>query len=193
MTNPPPRSLLDRLADGPDSPAWAEFNRVYTPLLRAWLRPHVLQPADADDVVQDVLLVVADKLPGFRPVRPESFRAWLRAILGYRLKTHWKRARRRPTAGGFERLVAGLEDGQSELARRLDEEHNRHVVGQLLEDIRPHFQPATWQAFWRTVIVEESVVRVAADLRLTANAVFIARSRVLKRLRQEVVGLVDDV
>ena len=191
--DPPPRSLLDRLADGPDSPAWAEFDRLYTPLLRSWLRPHFLQPADADDVVQDVLLVVSDKLPGFRPVRPESFRAWLRAILGYRLRTHWKQAGRRPAAGGFERLVCEMEDDQSDLARRLDDDHNRHVVRGLLEGVQPHFHPTTWQAFWRTVILEESATRVAADLRLTANAVFIARSRVLKRLRQEVVGLVDDV
>ncbi len=64
MDLPATRSLLERLADGHQSPAWTEFVRLYTPLFQYWIRPHLLQSADVDDVVQDVLVVVLAKLPG---------------------------------------------------------------------------------------------------------------------------------
>lgn len=191
MDLPATRSLLERLADGHQSPAWTEFVRLYTPLFQYWIRPHLLQSADVDDVVQDVLVVVLAKLPGFEPVGPGAFRAWLRAILAYRLQTHRRRLRGR-LAGGFDSLMAGLADSSSPLARAWDEEHDRHVIGGLLDVVRPSFKPNTWQAFWRTSILEESPAKVAADLGLTPNAVFIARSRVMRRLRAEATGLVDD-
>ncbi len=187
-----PRSLLDRLADGNQSPGWAEFDRLYTPLLQFWLRPYLLQQADRDDVVQDVLIVVVAKLPEFKPVGPGAFRAWLRAILAYRLKTSWRKKLRWHVTGGLDSLLIGLADPTSELARSWDQEHDRHVIGGLLAAVQPGFQPSTWQAFWRTAILEETPAAVAADLRLTQNAVFIARSRVMRRLRQEAKGLVDD-
>lgn len=191
-TMTPPRSLLDRLGDGHHSPAWAEFVRLYTPLLQYWLRPHLLQPADADDVVQDVLVVVLHKLPEFKPAAPGAFRAWLRAILTYRLQTFWRKKLRGHAAGAFDGLLAGLADPGSEMSRAWDEEHDRHVIGGLLEAVRPRFHPNTWQAFWRTAILEEPPAAVAKALRLTSNAVFIARSRVMQRLREEAAGLVDE-
>lgn len=169
------------MADGPDSSARAEFDRVYAPLLRAWLRPHFLRPADADDLTRDVLAAVGAVLREFRPTSPAAFRSWLRATLGTCLKAHG-----RPPVGGVDAALAGL-------AAEVDADHDRHVVGEVLAGLRPHFPPATWQAFWRTVILAEPPARVAADLGLTPAAVFIARARVLNRLRQEVAGLVDEV
>ena len=192
MTLPAGRSLLDRLADGHQSPAWAEFVRLYTPLLQYWLRPHLLQPADVDDVVQDVLVVVLGKLPEFKPVAPGAFRAWLRTILSYRLQTFWRKKLRGPAVGAFDSLLTGLGDPNSELSRTWDEEHDRHVIGGLLTVVRPRFQQSTWQAFWRTAILEESPAAVATALNLSQNAVFIARSRVMQRLREEASGLVDE-
>ena len=192
MSLPAGRSLLDRLADGHQSPAWGEFVRLYTPLLQFWLRPHLLQPADVDDVVQDVLLVVLARLPEFKPAAPGAFRAWLRAILSYRLQTFWRKKIQGHAVGAFEEMLKGLEDPTSELSRAWDEEHDRHVIGWLLGVVRPRFQPNTWQAFWRTAILEESPATVATALKLSQNAVFIARSRVMQRLREEAAGLVDE-
>ncbi len=192
MSAPAGRSLLDRLADGHQSPAWAEFVRLYTPLLQYWLRPHLLQPADVEDVVQDVLLIVLAKLPEFKPAAPGAFRAWLRAILSYRLQTFWRKKIRGPAVGAFDAMLTGLGDPASELSRTWDEEHDRHVIGGLLAIVRPRFMPSTWQAFWRTAILEESPAAVAVALKLTPNAVFIARSRVMQRLREEAAGLVDE-
>lgn len=192
MSAPAGRSLLDRLGDGHQSPAWTEFVRMYTPLLQYWLRPHLLQSADVDDVVQDVLVVVIGKLPEFTPAAPGAFRAWLRAILSYRLQTYWRNRMRGHAVGVFDTMLAGITDPTSELSRTWDEEHDRHVIGALLTVVRPRFQTTTWQAFWRTAILEESPATVAKAMKLTPNAVFIARSRVMQRLREEAAGLVDD-
>jgi RNA polymerase sigma-70 factor (ECF subfamily) len=187
-----PRSLLDRLKDGPDSPAWREFDRLYRPLLQHWVRPYLLQPADVDDLAQEVFVVVLNKLAGFVPTGPGAFRAWLRAILAYRLQTFWRKKVRGHAVGAFDAMLAGLVDDSSDLARLWDLEHDRHVVGGLLKAVQPHFTARTWQAFWRTTIGGEPAAAVGTALGLSPNAVFIARSRVLQRLRTEAAGLVDD-
>jgi RNA polymerase sigma-70 factor (ECF subfamily) len=189
-----PRSLLDRVRQGNDSPqAWERFEQMYAALIRRWLRPYLLQPADGGDIVQDVMLVVVQKLPEFRPTgHPGGFRCWLRRVLKHRLQTHWRKNIGGPVAGvGADEFLAALTDPNSDLARRWDEEHDRHLVGVLLEAIRPEFQPATWQAFWQTAILGQPPAAVAAALGLSANAVFIARSRVIARLREEGEGMLD--
>lgn len=188
-----PRSLLDRVRQGNCSPSWEQFLKVYGPLLRRWLHPHLLQPADIDDLVQDVLCVVVNKLPEFKPTgHPGGFRCWLRKILTHRLQTFWRKKLRGPIAGvGADEFLAKMTDPGSDLARRWDEEHDRYLVGVLLETIRPEFQPSTWEAFWQTAILGQPPTAVAAALNMSANAVFIARSRVIARLREEGDGLLD--
>jgi RNA polymerase sigma-70 factor (ECF subfamily) len=161
-------------------------------LIRRWARPYLAQAADADDVVQDVLAVLVRELPRFAHSKnPGAFRSWLRSITVNRLRAAWRA--RPPAAGGdavAEQLLQ-LEDPSSPLSRAWDEEHDRHVLNTLLEAIRLEFQPATWRAFERTVRDGAPAAEVAADLGLSVNAVLIAKSRVLKRLRQKAEGLVD--
>jgi RNA polymerase sigma-70 factor, ECF subfamily len=189
-----PQSLLDRVSGGNDSPAWPQFLSLYRPLLRRWLTQYFLQEADADDVVQDVLVVVVAKMPEFRHGGGAgAFRAWLRQILTHRLQTHWRKSLRRPAAGPlFDLTLAELADDSSSLTKAWDEEHDRHLISVLLDAVKPEFQPTTWQAFWQTSILETPVADVARSLGLSPNAVFIARSRVLQRLREEAAGLLDD-
>jgi RNA polymerase sigma factor (sigma-70 family) len=189
-----PRSLLDRIADGNNSPAWPRFLTIYRPLLRRWLGPYLLQDADADDIVQDVLLVVIAKMPGFKhDGGPGAFRSWLRRIMTHRLQTHWRKSVRRPAGGPlFDHMLDQLADDQSTLAKRWDDEHDQHLVAVLLETIRDEFQPTTWDAFWRTAILQQPVTDAASALAISPNAVFIARSRILQRLRQEAAGLIDE-
>jgi RNA polymerase sigma-70 factor (ECF subfamily) len=84
-----------------------------------------------------------------------------------------------------------LEDPDSGLSRLWDEEHDRHVLRRLMELIEHEFSPAAWQAFRRVGLSGEGAAAVAADLGMTVNAVLLAKSRVLRRLRQEARGLVD--
>ena len=185
-------SLLDRLCDRGDAQAWQKLVQLYTPLMRAWLRPAALQAADVDELTQRVLEVVVHKLPQFHhDGRPGAFRAWLRAITVNRLREFW---RARPPAGQVAQsaaLLEELEDPASDLGRWWDEEHNRHVLNGLLRLVERDFAANTWRAFRRVVLDDLPADTVAAELGMTVNAVLIAKSRVLSRLRQEASGMVD--
>lgn len=185
-------SLLQRLCDGPNPDGWRELVDLYSPLIRTWLGRHLLQAADADDLTQQVLTVVVGKLPAFRHNgRCGAFRAWLRSITVNTLRS-FRRSRPGPTPGGFDDLLDRLQDPASELSRQWDREHDEHVTRCALRAIRPEFKPATWLAFHRLVLDETDPQTTAAELGLTVNAVLIAKSRVLARLRRELSGLVLD-
>jgi RNA polymerase sigma-70 factor (ECF subfamily) len=182
-------TLLERLRDRDNAAAWQRFVALYTPLIRLWLGRH-LQPADVEDLTQEVLTVLVAKVPAFEHAgRPGSFRAWLRAVCVNCLRAFW---RNRPPATDTDALLRQLEDPHGEGSRRWDQEHDDHVLRRALDLIEPEFKPATWRAFRRLVTDGATPEEVAAELGLTVNAVFIAKSRVLRRLREEVRGLVDD-
>jgi RNA polymerase sigma-70 factor (ECF subfamily) len=189
----PPTSatLLERLQDHRDNAAWERLVALYTPLIRGWLGRHLPACADLDELAQQVFSVLVEKIPDFRHSgRAGAFRAWLRGICVNRVRKHW---RSRPAGHGPdpEPALAQLEDPGSELSRRWDREHDEHVARKLLELLRPEFQPGTWRAFERLMLEGGKPDEVAAELGLSVNAVFIAKSRVLRRLREEAEGLID--
>jgi RNA polymerase sigma-70 factor (ECF subfamily) len=192
---PTSKSLLAKARDRSDQAAWNRLTELYSPLIGKWVRYHVAQRADAEDVVQEVLTTLVSDLPRFEHnQRPGAFRAWLRLITVHRLRAYWERRDSRPPATGGpcqQEALAQLADPASALSQAWDLEHDRHVTKTLLESIRLEFQPATWQAFERQVQQGESVSKVAAELGLSVNAVLIAKSRILKRLREKAAGLVD--
>src|SRR5207253_345820 len=144
-----------------------------------------LQPADADDLVQDVLAAVVRGVPGFRHAgRTGSFRAWLRTITANRLRDYW-RARPAPAPADLGVLADDLAADDSGLSRAWDLEHDRYVLDRLMDLIEPEFTPDTWAAFRAHVLEGGSADAVAAALGTSPNAVFIAKSRVLRRLRDE--------
>ena len=188
-------SLLDRLHDNTDPSAWQRLVDLYTPLIRGWLRRLSVRDHESDDLVQEVLAVVVRRFPDFKHnSRTGAFRAWLRSITVNCTRDFWKANRVRPVAPGgsdFGSYLDQLSDPDNPLSREWEREHDLHVTRQLLELIRPHFAAGTWEAFRRVAIVGESPDAVAKALGITANAVFIAKSRVLARLRQEAQGLVE--
>jgi RNA polymerase sigma-70 factor (ECF subfamily) len=180
-------SLLDQ-ARGQQAAAWHRLVSLYTPLLHAWLTAAGLQPADRDDLSQRVLEVLVRQLPDFQHNgRPGAFRAWLRGITVNLLREHW---RARPTAAA-DSVLAELADPDAGLSRLWGQQHDRHVLEALMEQVRPEFTAPTWQAFCRVALDGATPRAVAAELGLSVNAVLIAKSRVLTRLRQEAQGLVD--
>ena len=196
MADPPTsKSLLAKARDRSDQSAWRRLTQLYAPLVERWVRPHVAQRADAEDVVQEVLTTLVRELPRFdHNERPGAFRAWLRGITVHRLRAYWDKRDARPATTGHPQVseaLAQLEDPNSPLSRSWDEEHDRYVTRSLLAAIRLEFQPATWRAFERQVCDGRPAADVAAELGLSANAVLIAKSRVLKRLREKASGLVD--
>ena len=188
-------SLLERLAGAPTDDDWRRLDDLYRPLLRAWMARAGVPASDIDDLVQDVLLVVVRKIAGFEWRGQGAFRAWLRTILAHQLRDYFRGLKYRPTATGdsdIRRILEELESNDSALSRLWDREHDEHVVASLMERVRVqgNFAAVTWQAFLRHVQEGEPALQVAEALGLSVNSVLLAKSRVLKRLRQELDGLV---
>jgi RNA polymerase sigma-70 factor (ECF subfamily) len=190
-------SLIDQLCGEADAAAWERLVGLYSPLLRGWIDRYDVQPADADDLIQDVLVVVMRELPGFRHNgQPGAFRTWLKRIVINRLRNFWRARQRggRETSAGGDGVLSRLdelEDDRSELSRIWQQEHDRHLAAKLLELIEPRFTPSTRQAFRRLVLDGADADTVAAELGLSLNAVFTAKSRVLRELRAIGRGLLD--
>jgi RNA polymerase sigma-70 factor, ECF subfamily len=187
-------SLLERLAGKPAGDDWRRLDDLYRPLLRAWMARAGVPASDVDDLVQDVLFVVFREVAGFERHRQGAFRAWLRTILVHRVRDYFRGLKYRPTATGgsdFLRRLDELESPDSALSRLWDREHDEHVAASLMQRVRGDFAPATWQAFRRHVLEGQPAVQVAKALGLSLNSVLLAKSRVLKRLRQELTGLVE--
>jgi RNA polymerase sigma-70 factor (ECF subfamily) len=187
-------SVLNGIVPSPNDDAWRRFDDLYRPLLRAWTARVGVPASDVDDLVQDILLVVFRKVAEFTRRGQGSFRAWLRTILANRVGDYWRRQKHAPTATGdsdFLHRLRELESPGSALSRLWDLEHHAHVATSLMQQVQGDFTPTTWQAFRRHALEGEPAARVAEELRLSLNAVLLAKSRVLKRLRQEAAGLVD--
>lgn len=188
-------SLLERLRRHPDDTSWQRLVDLYTPLLRGWLRRQLLPDEDIDDLVQEVMAVVVREIPNFHyDRRLGSFRGWLRAITVNRLRMFWRAKKSRPLATGdsdLARKLAELEDPRSRLSQLWDREHDRHVANRLLEMIAAEFEATSWQAFQRLAIDGAKPTDVATELGMSLNAVYLAKYRVLRRLRREIAGLTD--
>jgi RNA polymerase sigma-70 factor (ECF subfamily) len=188
-------SLLERLRLHPDPASWQRLIDLYGPLIQGWLKRNACQPADADDLSQDVLAVVLRELPYFQhDLRRGAFRRWLRTITVNRLRNFWRAGKvRREAPGGadLDHVINQLEDPTSGLSQLWDREHEEFVVRRLLEMLEPEFEPTTWRAFRSLMLEGKPTAVVAADVGISPNAVRIAKSRVLRRLRQEIDGLVD--
>ncbi len=188
-------SLLARLRHTPESESWNRLVELYAPLIRAWLRKYDVQDADADDLVQEVLFAVSKDLSKFdHGGQRGAFRAWLKAILVNRLRKFWRARDRRPLARGdsdIDARLAQLHDPASELSQVWNRQHDQYVLRQLLTLVEPHFASSTWKAFCRVALDGSRPDVVAKELEISLNAVCIAKSRVLSRLRQESEGLIE--
>jgi RNA polymerase sigma-70 factor (ECF subfamily) len=187
-------SLLERLRTAsPDKSDWVRLQEMYLPLIRRWLGRIPGLGDEADDLAQEILVVMVREIPRFQRQREGSFRAWLRQVTVNRVRTHHKRRRRRPVVGldltdGF---LDRLAEPNGDLSREWDLDHDRHVFQKLLAVVQPDFSPTTWDAFRRFAIDGLPAARVAQELGLTENAVLQAKSRILKRLREEAGELLD--
>jgi RNA polymerase sigma-70 factor (ECF subfamily) len=191
-----PLSLLERLRDGADQAAWRRLDALYRPLICSWVLRDPDLCDEADDLAQEVMGVLIQELPGFRRERAGSFRRWLRLVTHNRVLAFRRQERHRPRGVGgvtADGPLAQLADPNSDLSRLWDQEHDRHVLRRLLEllEADSQFEPATLEAFRLVVFDDVKPAAAAAALGLSVNAVLLAKSRVLKRLRQESEGLLD--
>jgi RNA polymerase sigma-70 factor (ECF subfamily) len=177
-----------------DAEAWRRLVRIYSPLVRYWCRRAGVPPQGLDDLVQETFAAVLRGLPTFElRAAGGSFRGWLRTIVGRKLiDAHRTREGSPPAAGGTEANVR-LGRVADPLSQPADEESRAIETGLVfraaVELIRNEFESVTADAFWRTTIDDETPTDVAAALGITVNAVYKAKSRVLRRLREVLAGL----
>ncbi len=188
------KSLLARVQQG-ESAAWDRLIELYRPMICNWLRHHSVLEQDAEDLTQEIMLSMMKSLPGFQHSNNRgAFRSWLRTITVNRARDFWK-SRERRLAGqggsGFLQKLEQLEDPNSELTLQWDQEHDAHVYRTLVEQISHEFEGSTVRAFQMLTRDERSAQSVAEELGMSVAAVYGAKSRVLKRMRQESAGLLE--
>jgi RNA polymerase sigma-70 factor (ECF subfamily) len=184
---PPTRpSLLVRLRDPHDEEAWRQFVDLYMPMIYQYARKQGLQDADAADLTQEVLRVVSGAIGRleYDPGRG-AFRNWLFTIVRHKL-SNWRRSQGAQTPGSGDtatlRLLEQSPEEEQEATWR-DEWQDR-VFTWACEQVRRDVSDTTWQAFWRTAIDCRPGKEVAADLGVSVAAVYLARHRVLARLKE---------
>ena len=182
-------SLLLRIRDSRDRVSWSQFVEIYAPLIYSYLRHQGLQDADAADLTQDVLQSVAAAIAGFDyRAAGGGFRRWLFTVVRNRLRNFWRSQQRQPVgAGGDEgrdmidkQAVEDVEVGDA-----WDQEYERHLFQCAADQVRGDFECRTWQAFWRTTVEGRPPKTVATELQMSVAAVYLARGRVLQRIKEQ--------
>jgi RNA polymerase sigma-70 factor (ECF subfamily) len=180
-------SLLLRLRDGTDVAAWNRFVDLYTPLLMRWCLRLGLSEADAADFTQDVFVQMLKTLPYFTYNPTQSFRAWLKTVLMNAWRKQQRHLARIPHQNGDASQAASPDPGQF-----VDEaEYRDFLVRRVLAIAQVDFEPTTWLACREFVMNGRPAEEVARELGLSVNAVYLAKSRVLRHLRSELAGLLD--
>ena len=182
-------SLIFRVKNPADGAAWTEFLGIYQPVVFRMARRRGLQDADAQDVMQQVFLSISKSIEGWTPgdLQP-PFRAWLTTIARNAITKALTR-RPRDSATGSTSMVELLDaqpDPQATTAEILAEAR-KELIRWATEQIRSEFSEATWNAFWRTAIEGVPIAEVAKSTGRSAGAVYVARYRVIARLKEKVL------
>ena len=189
-------TLLVRLKDIDDAEAWTEFVQLYGPVVYGFARKRGLQDSDAADMVQEVLRSVArnaDRME-YDP-KKGTFRGWLYTVTRNKIYNFLSSQKRRPRASGDSGSQERLEsyaDPSNEAEADWELEYQRRLSAKAMDRVKHEFQPATWQAFWGTAVEGRQAQEVGESLKMTSGAVYVAKSRVLARLREEVQRLQEE-
>ena len=186
-------SLILRLPRSADGAAWREFVELYEPLILRFARARGLQPNDAQELVQRVFVAVAGAVERWEPDPARgSFRCWLFRIARNQLIKQVTARSREKSVGGtsnFVKLHQQLPGSSSDLELEIEREYRQAVFKLAAQRVRSNVHVQTWQAFARSMIDGLPLQQVADELKISIGAVYIARSRVIARLREVVQQL----
>lgn len=182
-------TLLQRVRRSDDQAAWERFVGIYTPFLFRWSQRAGLTDHDAVDIVQEIFAILLVEMPRFEfdPARG-PFRAWLKTVtLNQCRKQRRKRDAVEGVGGNDDRLLTLSEESNP----LWDREYNEYVFRRAMQVMQAQFEPKTWQAAWELTVNSLTAAEAGEKLGLSESAVYVAKSRVLRRLRQELKGLMD--
>ena len=185
-------SLVARVKDLGDGASWIEFMGIYQPVVYRMAKQRGLQDADANDVSQQVFVSVAGAISRWKPDKDlPPFRAWLTTITKNAITKALSRTRLDRPAGSTT-AVATLNEvadrGEVTDAEFLHEAR-RAAFRWAAQKVRVDFTEGTWDAFWRVSVLGESVKDVATESGRSTGAIYVARHRVLARLKEEISGI----
>ncbi len=189
---PTPISLLNKLRDpalfAAEDP-WGRFVKLYTPLLFLWARKVGAPEQEAADLVQDVFLVLVRELPRFRHQHGLRFRGWLWTVLLNKWRGRKQRRDGQPSQDDAYALAdVALPDTVGEFT---EEEYRAYLFARALELMQAHLPPGEWQVWQEYMVRGRPAGEVARELGLTVNQVYLAKSRILRRVRADLEGLLD--
>jgi RNA polymerase sigma-70 factor (ECF subfamily) len=186
-------SLLVRLRDSRDGAAWQEFVDLYAPLVYSWARRKGLQDADAADVTQEVFRSMAGAVAKLEyDASRGAFRGWLFTVTRNKIRDFLASRQARERGSGATTMMQFLEARPEDVEENAWEvEYQQRVFAWAAERVRGQFEEHTWQAFWLAAVERKSGEEVAKVLGVSVGAVYVAKNRVLNRLRQEVQEMLE--
>lgn len=188
-------SLLKRIAEDGKDDDWQQLIKIYRPFMYQRISTYPLLINQAEDIVQEVLMVLVRELPTFQHQRSGSFRTFLRGIVLNQLRYAMRRVQKTPlVAGQFDKLTEHIEqlaDPNSQITAEFDQQHDKAVFRHASEIVKDEVKPNTWLAFLKHAINGEPATAVAEELGVSVNVVLLAKSRLTRRIREEIRGLVD--
>lgn len=182
-------SLLLRVRDPRDAASWSEFHSIYRPLLIRYARHRGLDDHAADDVAQQCLAAVSQRIRRFEKKR--SFRAWLRGMVDHKVADHFAKAGR--PAGQINESNVESSAESSALASLWEQTWNERLLQVLRDHLRSHFAEHTLRAFEMYVLRDLPVEQIASLLNMTPNQIYVAKSRVLRYLRDSCDEVLDNL
>lgn len=189
MTDSTSVTLLQRLRDPADELAWGRFVEIYTPVLYRWARRAGLSDQDAGDLLQDLFILLLRKLPEFQYDRSKGrFRGWLQTVTLNKLRERMRRRQEILVGSDAHRLEQVDEEAASAF---WEAEYRDHLIAHALLIMQRDFEPNTWKACWETAYVGRPTDEVGDELGMSAAAVYAARSRVLRRVREEIGEMLE--
>ncbi len=188
-------SLLAKVQSN-DGHAWAMLVDLYAPMIYSRCRyVHGLKPGDAENVGQEVFKSVAKSISNFERKREGSFRTWLRIIINNKCKDLFRKKTVADAQGGSVALdlIAAVPDSIAEEDAATSELSDRAILmRQAMKEVRNEFSERDWQIFWDIVVEDKDRKDTALKYETSVNAVYLAISRIRKRLKAIFEDLIDD-
>ena len=186
-------SLILRVKDPEDAVAWSQFLTIYRPVVYRLARRDGLQHADAEDLAQQVFLSIAHSVERWEPGQGlPRFRAWLYRIARNAIVNAITRRRKDSASGSTsvrELLASVPYDNDFETA--LQNESRLQAFRWAAKEVAQEFGATTWAMFWETAVEGRSVSMVAADHERSTGSVYVARYRVMQRIKEKLCELSD--